>query len=140
MSLQTRESMLVGLLAPRNALAGAAWTELALPLPPSVNRRVRHLGNRSPLVAAWFRLADAHYMAAMRTVGPRVLCEFEFEMIIDHGYAGKLDLDNRVKCTLDWLQKRAGLIRNDKDCRKLTVMFGPAEVGCVVRLRPWVNE
>jgi Holliday junction resolvase RusA-like endonuclease len=127
--------------ATANVLArrGMPWTELHLPIPPSINRRMGNLGNRSPEVQAWFRQADAHYMAVMRTIGPRVLCEFEFDLTIDQTKTGKLDLDNRIKCVLDWLEKRAGLIRNDKDCRKLTVVFGHAPCGCVVRLRPWVS-
>jgi hypothetical protein len=36
----------------------AAWFELDLPRPPSVNRFMRKLGNRTPCVQAWIGEAD----------------------------------------------------------------------------------
>jgi len=49
------------------------------------------------------------------------------------------DVDNAIKPLLDYLQ-RVEVVENHKFCRKFTVGFGDAPLGCLVAMRSWVMD
>lgn len=112
---------------------------LALPAPPSVNlferdRRGRPLGNRSPKVQKWIGKCDAVFL----TIRPRPQPVHGFFIAVimwDNRYLTVVDWDNPIKPLMDYLE-RLGLIDNDRLCYRGTVGFGPAPLGCVVRVQP----
>jgi hypothetical protein len=112
------------------------WFELWLPLPPSVNRFMGKLGNKSPIVKAWIKEADACYwtrhsiQGITHIIGP-------YELQIEFG-RNRADLSNRIKVLEDWLQ-RVQIIQNDKLCERLEVTWGLKGNGCTVRVRPWLG-
>lgn len=89
---------------------------------------------------------DAKHKAFRKEVGqlalatrprPRVKGEFVAEIALNSRRVWG-DVDNRIKSLLDALQ-RAGVIENDRHCRKLTIEWtGPeqAPMGCRVVLSP----
>lgn len=114
----------------------AGWTEIHVPLPPSVNDFVRNLGNRSPRVVKWIKAADMHYVMT-RPHPPCIAGAYEADFMFNREHAaGPSDLDNRIKPLMDWLQ-RVRLIENDRYCEKIVATWGPAPKGCRVRLRAW---
>lgn len=116
---------------PRNTNNGVT---IDLPLPPSVNRTVAHVGNGSPQVRRWRQSADAMVLVDRRRIYAGALrVPFELHVLWPAERFGQFDIDNRVKPLLDWLE-RVELIRNDKDCVALTVGWGEAPMGCRVRL------
>jgi Holliday junction resolvase RusA-like endonuclease len=119
-----------------------AWAiVLDLPRPPSVNRMMQKLGNKSPQVKAWTAEADYQFYAARaaRRGTPREIVPvkglFEARFIFQRS-SRRGDIDNRVKPLLDWLQ-RVGLIENDAMCERLVEEWGQAPLGVRVRLREW---
>ena len=117
---------------------------LDLPRPPSVNRFIKKLGNRTPQVQMWTAWAD-HLLYAARAARrgtPRAIVPirgpYELELTFQRSNQ-KADLDNMVKPLSDWLQ-RAGLIENDKYCERLVAEWGRAPLGVRVRLRGWMRE
>lgn len=115
--------------------AGLPWLSLDLPLPPSVNRFTKGLGNQSRIVREWVKNADGCFWLNRRRL-THIIGEFEAEITFRR-HPGS-DLDNRLKPLLDFLQ-RVQLIQNDNLCMKLTVMWGEPLLGCEVRLRPWMT-
>jgi Holliday junction resolvase RusA-like endonuclease len=112
----------------------ADWLELTLPQPPSVNRMMARLGNRSPEVRAWIKQADlAFMMTRPRYPDEGILQRFEIEIAFERD---KSDFHNRLKPLLDWLQ-RVEVIKNDRLCERLTAAWGERGTGCKVRIRPW---
>jgi Holliday junction resolvase RusA-like endonuclease len=111
----------------------SAWTELDLPRPPSVNRFMRKLGNKTPCVKAWIGEADYYLWVARkgRAIGP-VSGPFEVELTFRRSDRG--DLDNPIKPLLDWLQ-RVALVEDDKFCDRILAQWGEAPLGVRVRLR-----
>jgi Holliday junction resolvase RusA-like endonuclease len=110
------------------------WIAFDLPLPPSVNRFTRRLGNRSPVVRRWVEQADRMFMLERsQRKFPKICGAYEAEFIFSR-HRG--DLDNRIKPLMDWME-RAELIQNDRLCERLLACWGPAPVGVTVRLRPW---
>lgn len=111
---------------------------LDLPWPPSLNRRIPKLGNRSPEVRQWVAEADGLFLATRSTRRTRgVRGPFELEMILDQTRRGRSDLDNRgLKVVLDWLQC-CELIDNDALAEKITLQWGEAPEGAIVRIMPW---
>jgi len=111
-----------------------------LPLPPSVNRLMARLGNKSTVVQRWIRVADAHLMSRpaewRRIQAGAVKGPFLIHITWDREEFGISDIDNRCKVLLDYLQ-RICLIENDRLCRAMSVRFGVAPDGCRVRIRPW---
>jgi Holliday junction resolvase RusA-like endonuclease len=113
---------------------------LDLPVPPSVNklRRMDLSGHR--LRKSFYRQADMHLMAARgRLVKPIRECKIPgaFEaIIILSDKLTSIDLDNCVKCLLDYAVSRE-FIRDDgpKYLRRLVVEWGPALNGCRLTLR-----
>jgi len=116
----------------------AEWFTLDLPLPPSVNRFMRRLGNKSPVVKAWVGEADACLM--QRKPYPRLRTPYELEVQFAEVEFGRFDADNRIKPLSDWMQ-RVELIENDNLARRITIEWSPEVAeGCRVRLRPLVNK
>jgi len=115
------------------------WLSLELPAPPSVNRFMRKLGNKTPVVQRWIRQADmAFTMERARRPLPKIVMAYEAEFIFAR--RSNSDLDNRCKPLMDYLQ-RIGLIENDRLCEKLVLSWGALPQGRVlVRLRPWLNS
>jgi Holliday junction resolvase RusA-like endonuclease len=112
----------------------AAWTELDLPRPPSVNRFTRKLGNKRPCVKAWVAEADYQLWAA-RKVRPILPVKGPFEVELEFR-SDRGDLDNPIKPLLDWLQ-RVELIDDDRFCNRILAQWGDAPLGVRVRLRPF---
>ena len=115
---------------------GGEWFTLELPAPPSVNRFTKKLGNKSPEVIRWANIADKYLYLKRHYL--RLSCEFELSITWSASNFKKSDIDNRVKPLLDWLQ-RVEVISNDKLCRKLTVEWGWAPEGCLLKIRKWQN-
>jgi Holliday junction resolvase RusA-like endonuclease len=111
-----------------------------LPRPPSVNRLMARLGNRSAAVERWIRAADASLMSNpaewRRLQAGAIKGPFEIDIVWSRELFGRIDIDNPIKVLLDYLQ-RIQLIENDRQARKLSAIFGTAPAGCRVRLRPW---
>lgn len=108
---------------------------LELPLPPSVNRMMAKLGNRSPAIVKWTRLADGYTYQQKRWINQhKITGPFRIHITWTKAEQGKSDIDNRIKPLLDYLQ-RIGVIENDKMCRVMTVSYGETNYGCRVELR-----
>lgn len=123
-------------VTPDSSRPGLPWLELSLPRPPSVNRFMTKLGNKSPIVQRWIKQADmAFVLARTRRRFTHIIGHFEAEFEFERG---SYDLDNRIKPLLDFLQ-RVELIQNDRLCERLVASWGPANSGVVVRLRPWMS-
>lgn len=93
---------------------------LDLPFPPSVNHIWRRAGKRMIRSARYMRwLTNADYMILANRQYPRrkIVGHFEAEMLLSEK-AGVGDLDNRVKCLLDWCVSR-DVVYDDVYCRKL---------------------
>lgn len=111
---------------------------LELPYPPSVNsiwRRGRNRRTKKPVVyldkkyAAWKVEADGWFMQqrSKKTVGDPVMGPFEAHLAFSTEKRRKgSDLDNRIKCVMDFLQG-VGLIENDSKCEKLTATWAPCD-------------
>jgi Holliday junction resolvase RusA-like endonuclease len=112
---------------------------LDLPFPPSVNHIWRRAGRnviRSAKYLKWMESADRLIMAAKQYPRRKIAGAFEAKILLNVS-AGRGDIDNRIKATLDWLQSR-DVIAEDKHCRKLTVEWAEHEAapaGCRVTLR-----
>jgi crossover junction endodeoxyribonuclease RusA len=110
---------------------------LDLPAPPSVNRLWRSGRKRvfrSKAYVDWLRAADAAVMASRRFPKKKIEGPFAAHVTLSRKVRG--DLDNRVKGLLDFLQSRE-IIKNDSNCKRLTVERGEAEAGCRLTLREW---
>lgn len=125
--------------AVRGDPTGLPWLTLDLPCPPSVNRFMGKLGNRSPVVRRWVKDADCVFMQwtsnPRHRPGTKIIGSYEAEFIF---LRHKGDLSNRTKALEDWLQ-RVEMIQNDKFCERLLLTWGDAPLGVRVRLRPWVT-
>jgi hypothetical protein len=106
------------------------WVTFDCDLPPSLNRFMGHLGNKSPIVQQWIVQANKHYLMQKRGLRP-VLGQYEMEITFREN---KGDLSNRVKVVEDFVQN-IGLVENDRLCRRLLVQFGDPPHGCRVRIR-----
>jgi hypothetical protein len=74
-------------------MTDAAWLELDLPRPPSVNRFLRKLGNKTPCVRAWVGEADYHLWVA-RKVRRLEPVRGPFEVELEFRRSGRGDLGN----------------------------------------------
>lgn len=108
-----------------------------LPFPPSVNRLWRSTAGRknavylSPQYKSWKLGADAAAMNQRALRGRRIDTPFEASILLNLE-SGWGDADNRIKAVMDWAQ-RVQLIKNDRDCMKLTVEWvlpSQAPLGC----------
>jgi hypothetical protein len=109
---------------------------LELPLPPSVNKYDKRLGNKSPAVLKWRRICDGYLYADWREIKRKAI-KGEFLVNITWSMAefGHSDWDNRIKPLMDYLQD-IELIENDKLCRSAAVGWGDTSFGCRVRVEP----
>jgi Holliday junction resolvase RusA-like endonuclease len=116
---------------------------LDLPFPPSMNRIWRAGGRkstggrtvyRSDEYLDWMREADNLVMARRAFPKRKIHGAFSAEVTLSRKVRG--DVDNRIKALLDFLQSRE-IIKNDSNCKRLTVERGEAECGCQVVLHPW---
>ena len=116
------------------------WLEFELPLPPSVNRRIKNLGNKSPEVIAWQKQADPCWLLIKRKQNiTTFFCKVRMEMIC--GVQENWDLDNRIKPMLDYLE-RVGVVKNDRLIRDVRSVDSEGRVPLrrvLVRLRPWMT-
>jgi Holliday junction resolvase RusA-like endonuclease len=112
---------------------------LDLTMPTSVNaiwRRSRFATYISPAYKNWMAKASAELEIQRagkdwRTIeGP-----FDLAMMLPLKKRFMIDLDNRVKATLDWAQK-AGLVANDKFANRILLEWGPVVAGVRVWLVP----
>ena len=112
------------------------WTEIDLPRPPSVNRFMGKLGNRSPAFQSWMSEADFQFWEARKNRGAlaRIPGHFEVEFIFNPSIQRKADLDNCIKPLLDWMQ-RVELIENDKFCDQILARWGGVPYGVRIRVR-----
>lgn len=119
---------------------GLPWIEIVLPQPPSVNRFMGKLGNRSPIVKAWIKQADMAFVLHRANLCGRSMTKIkgEFEIVVVFE-RDKSDFHNRLKVLLDWLQ-RVELIQNDRFCERLVGLWGERGSGCLVKLRPYLVE
>ena len=114
---------------------------LTLPFPPSVNSIWRFAGRSayaSKEYKAWQKAADAAFLEqkSEKTLGTPIKGAFEiFIVFSEQRRRWNTDLDNRIKVTLDALQ-RFNLIENDNKCQKLTATWGPVECGVFIRAFP----
>jgi len=107
-----------------------------LPFPPSTNRiwRVRgHRVYRSKEYIEWCEAADMQIMASKQYPKRKINGPFEVHFAFKPGRAG-MDLDNRLKAVLDYLQSRS-IVADDKHCRRLTAEWREQEMECRVTLR-----
>lgn len=107
---------------------------LGLPAPPSVNRMMGKLGNKSPKVVEWATRCN-HEIMMIRPKPKAVTSYFTVDITWDDSGFGRFDIDNRIKPLMDYLQ-RVELIPNDKFCWQLTAKWGPASMGCIVKVAP----
>jgi Holliday junction resolvase RusA-like endonuclease len=101
-----------------------------------VNRIWRSSGKRvyrSPEYIAWAEAADRAVMANRQYPKHKINGPFEAYFFFEETRQG-LDLDNRIKPVLDWLQSRSILL-DDKHCRRLVAEWNDNVEGCVVALR-----
>ena len=112
------------------------WLEFELPAPPSVNRFVSKLGNRSPIVQTWMQKADMAFMVTKTKKFCRIVSRFEAEFRFGRDNS---DFHNREKALFDWLQSRE-FIQNDKLCEWRSSGWSDAvpKGRVLVRLRPWM--
>jgi Holliday junction resolvase RusA-like endonuclease len=95
---------------------------LSLPVPPSVNALYRNVPRRGRVKTRAYRqwLNSAGWEIQLQRQGC-IGAGFEVEITLPLKTRG--DIDNRVKPTLDALTK-FGVIRDDRDCRSITVRKG----------------
>lgn len=116
---------------------------LELPYPPSVNSIWRFSGRNAYAAKeykSWQKAADGAYTVqkSQKTVGSPIKGAFEVHMTFSQDRRRwNTDLDNRIKVTLDALQ-RFGLIENDSKCQKLTAAWGPVE-GVFIRAFKFID-
>jgi Holliday junction resolvase RusA-like endonuclease len=89
----------------------------------------------SPEYKRWLDAADSMVFVAggVRKLG-KIEGAFEAHLTLDKNHPRPGDLDNRIKATLDFVQ-RIEVITNDKHCQRLTVERGKAPEGCRLVLR-----
>jgi len=112
---------------------------LHLPIPPSVNSLYRICGGvprKSERVKTWVAAAHGHFLEQGGHRAGKIAGRFHLTVILDEKRRGTSDADNRLKVLLDYLQKGAGVIANDRFADKITVAWGHAPVGCTVTITP----
>lgn len=112
---------------------------LDLPLPTSVNaiwRRSKFATYLSPSYKNWMQRADEQLQ--LQRAGkdwPCIEGPFNVAVMMPVQKQYVIDLDNRIKASLDWAQK-AGLVANDKFANLLAVEWGPVPQGVRIWLVP----
>jgi len=110
------------------------WFVLDIPRPPSVNRFIGKLGNKSSCVVKWRARADQHLRAAGKY--PRIIGPYEIVVTFPLFRFGVFDAENCIKALSDWLQSRE-IIKNDRHAARMELNWGAAPEGCRVCVRPW---
>lgn len=110
------------------------WFVLDIPRPPSVNRFLNKLGNRSPCVVKWRAQADGWLRAAGRY--PRIVGPYEMMVTFPLFRFGVFDAENCIKALSDWLQSRE-VVKNDRHAARMELNWGVAPQGCRVQIRPY---
>lgn len=116
------------------------WLEFEIPCPPSKNRKMGKLGNKTPAVVEWAKRADLAWVVRENRIVARrraIVGKFEAEFIF--GRNTKADFHNYEEFLFDWLQSREFIV-NDKLCEwRASGWSDDVPKGRVkVRLRPWV--
>lgn len=112
---------------------------LHLPIPPSVNALWRVSNGRphkSERYRVWERAAHGHFLEQGGHKAGKIDGRFHLTVILDEKRRGTSDADNRLKALLDYLQKGASVISNDRFADSITVRWGHAPVGCTVMIEP----
>jgi Holliday junction resolvase RusA-like endonuclease len=113
---------------------------LDLPAPPSVNKLRKIDWWQHKRAEKWKRAADGHVLVAkVRSDSPIKLNRvprFELRIILSEHHT-KQDLDNSLKCLIDYL-RHIELIADDaqRNMRKVSVEWGIAPEGCRVFVKP----
>lgn len=124
--------------AVKSFYTGLPWLEFELPAPPSVNRFVSKLGNKTPKFATWAKEADIAFIChRMHRTRCKIKGKFEAEFQFGRD---RSDFHNREKALFDWLQSRE-FIENDRFCEwRGSGWSDDVPKGRVkVRLRPWMT-
>lgn len=113
------------------------WMEFEIPIPPSMNRFMRRLGNKTPKVQFWMRQADMACILRRDRRRCRIIGKFEAEFLFGRDHS---DFHNREKALFDWLQSRE-FIENDKLCEWRSSGWSDAVMKgrVIVRLRPFIR-
>lgn len=106
---------------------------LALPVPPSVNGLTSNVSKwkrvKSPAYTAWLHVAGTEL--ELQQPG-KVPGRYALTITVQRG-ATKADLGNLEKAISDLL-KTHGVIRDDSDAERITLMWGHAPEGALVEL------
>lgn len=109
-----------------------------LPIPPSVNELWRVRGGQPKCTERykiWQQAAHGHFLEQGGHRLPKIKGHFTLSAVFDEKRRGNSDLDNRMKALLDYLQKGAGVIENDRLCDRISIAWGDAPMGCAVTLQ-----
>lgn len=112
---------------------------LNLPIPPSVNRLwcVRDgQPRKSDRYKTWELAAHGVFLEQGGHRLPKIIGRFSMVVTLDETRRGSSDADNRLKALLDYLQKGARVIANDRFADSITVRWGYAPAGCTVVIIP----
>lgn len=112
---------------------------LNLPIPPSVNRlwRVRDgRPRKSDRYKTWEMAAHGVFLEQGGHRLSKIDGRFNLTVTLDETRRGNSDADNRLKALLDYLQKGARVISNDRLADSITVRWGHAPAGCMVVITP----
>jgi crossover junction endodeoxyribonuclease RusA len=111
----------------------ADLVELTLPMPPSANALYANAtnGGRFKTKAYDDWLSEAGW-EVQRQRPARIAGKYALELVIPRpSHKGRVDLDNRAKPISDLLKKQR-IIKDDSDCERLSMSWGP--VGSGVRV------
>lgn len=109
-----------------------AFFSLTLPLPPSVNRIQKRLGNSDPLVKEWRERCHGYVYEQgplKQLKGPYII-EIVWPISRwNEEKGGRFDADNKVKPLSDYIES-LGIIQNDKLCWRLEAGWGNVDHDC----------
>jgi Holliday junction resolvase RusA-like endonuclease len=106
---------------------------LDLPAPLSVNRTRRIDWAAKPKIGRWIKAADVLVMSQGKLPRP---IDGPFQITLTFPETSKLDLDNSIKGSIDYL-RRLRLIADDDpmNMRRVVIEFGEAPSGCRVKIQ-----
>lgn len=110
---------------------------LHLPIPPSINAlwRVRDgRPRKSERYRTWEVAAHGAFLEQNGHLMPKVRGRFSITIILDEKRRGSSDADNRAKALLDYLEKGARVIENDRFADAISIRWGYAPAGCTVTI------
>jgi Holliday junction resolvase RusA-like endonuclease len=112
--------------------------EIDIPMPSSANtiwRRGRWSTYINPAYEKWMEKADFELCQQFKECWSAITGPFHVILTITKKKQYKIDLDNRIKATLDWAAK-AGIIENDKFQESVTIRWGDIPSGARLCLFP----